>query len=325
MRRAPLLRNALLAVMALWAALSLASVPPLDDPAAPERLSGPLLALAAAGIALYAIAVVRYLRLSRRRDTLLPLRMAAASALLAEAMLAIAVARNWHATWWEWHLLMLAAFVLIAWTAHREWHEERFSDLYLDHTGKGTREISVLFADLEGYTRFAECHEPREVSAMLNAYFEVAIPPIVERYGGDVDRLIGDAVMVVFNRNGTQPDHALRAASAALAIQMETSRLADQHPGWPRFRVGVNSGEATIAVLGAAGARTQTAIGDTVNVAARLEGRAPVGGVAVGEDTARRLPGGCTVLIGEVQVKGREEPIEVHQLLHVLDDVAPSR
>ena len=160
---------------------------------------------------------------------------------------------------------------------------------------------------------------------MLNAYFEVAIPPIVERYGGDVDRLIGDAVMVVFNRNGTQPDHALRAASAALAIQMETSRLADQHPGWPRFRVGVNSGEATIAVLGAAGARTQTAIGDTVNVAARLEGRAPVGGVAVGEDTARRLPGGCTVLIGEVQVKGREEPIEVHQLLHVLDDVAPSR
>jgi adenylate cyclase len=94
---------------------------------------------------------------------------------------------------------MLVGFALVAWTAQRQWHEERFSDLYLDETASGAREISVLFADLEGVTRFSARRDPREVSEMLNTYFEVAIPPVVERHGGDVDRLSGDALMATFN------------------------------------------------------------------------------------------------------------------------------
>ncbi len=98
-------------------------------------------------------------------------------------MVAVAVGRNWHASWWEWHALMLAAFALVAWSVHRQWHEERFSDLYLEDTMAGDREISVLFADLAGFTGFSERHSPREVTRMLNEYFHVAIPPLVREQG----------------------------------------------------------------------------------------------------------------------------------------------
>jgi class 3 adenylate cyclase len=101
----------------------------------------------------------------------------------------------------------------------------------------------------------------------------------VKRFGGQVDRIVGDALMATFNVRGDQPDHALRAAQAALAIQKITGEIAHRHPGWPRFRVGVNTGEAAVGLLGTAGGRTFTAIGDAVNLAARLEGAAPVGGV----------------------------------------------
>ena len=317
MRHGRLLRATLLGAMAAWATFSLASLPPLDDPTAPERASGPLVVLAVVGVALYGVAVVRYLRLMRRRPSAMLAGMTAAFALLAEAMIAVAFARNWHATWWEWHLLMLAAFGLVTWAAHREWHEERFSDLYLDDTADGTREISVLFADLEGFTSFSERHGPSEVSAMLNTYFERIIPPVVRRHGGDVDRIIGDAVMATFNRRGDQPDHALRAARAALAVQEATEQVVRDHPEWPRFRVGVNTGVVAMVVLGTAGARTHTAIGDTVNLAARLEGEAPVGGVAIGPQTARSLPTARTEPLGLVHVKGKDEPVEAHRLLGV--------
>ncbi len=103
--------------------------------------------------------------------------------------------------------------------ARREWREERFSDLYLEDTVAGKREVSVVFADLAGFTAFSEQRDPREVSSMLNAYFEAAIPPVVEGEGGEIDRVMGDAIMASFNRRGDQEDHPGRAARAALAIR----------------------------------------------------------------------------------------------------------
>jgi adenylate cyclase len=315
MRHSRLLQGALLVVMAVWGALSLAGVPPLDDPAAPERASGPLVVLAILGVSLYAIAVVRYLALYRRRPAGMLVGMVAAFALLGEAMVAVAFSRNWHATWWEWHLLMLCAFGLVAVSAQRQWHEERFSDLYLDETSAGSRDVSVVFADLAGFTSFSEAHEPQEVTAMLNEYFEKVIPPVVQRHGGNIDRIIGDALMVTFNTRGDQPDHPERAARAALAIQESTERSVAEHPGWPRFRVGVNTGEAAVGVIGTAGGRTHTVIGDAVNLASRLEGKAPVGGVAIGAETARRLPHARTEPLGMVELKGKAEPVEAHRLI----------
>jgi class 3 adenylate cyclase len=315
MRRSGAIRGLLLASMAAWAAVSLTGIAPLDGPGAPERASGPLTALAVAGVALYAIAVARYLALLRRRHSQMLLGMVAAFTLLAEAMVAVAIGRNWHASWWEWHALMLAAFALVAWSAHRQWHEERFSDLYLEDTAAGDREMSVLFADLAGFTGFAERHTAREVTEMLNEYFQVAIPPLVREQGGEIDRIIGDALMATFNRRGDESDHALRAARAALAIQDATAEIAARHPDWPRFRVGVNSGRAVVGVVGASGGRTHTAIGDTVNVAARLESHAPVGSVVVGPETAKRLPHAELRELGALTVKGRSEPVLARELV----------
>jgi class 3 adenylate cyclase len=320
MRHARLLQTSLLAVMAAWGAVSLASVAPLDDPTPIERASGGLVIPAAIAVALYAIASVRYLQLYRKRPTAIPLAIVTAFALLAEATIAVAWARNWHASWWEWHLLMLLAFGAIAWSAQREESGERFSDLYLDETAAGTREVTVLFADLEGYTSYSERHQPRDVSQMLNAYFEVAIPPIVRKHGGEIDRLIGDAIMATFNTRGDQPDHAVRAARAALDLQEAARELHESNPRWPRFRVGINTGEAMVGVVGAGGGRSYTVIGDTVNLASRLEGAAPVGGVALGAGTLRGLPGARVRSLGPVKVKGKAEPVDAF-VLESIDDL----
>jgi adenylate cyclase len=313
-QRAGLLRGGLIGLMALWAAVSLLSVPPLDDPTPVERASGALVAPAAVAVLLYGLAAARYLGMVLRSGSAILLGVTSAWVLLAEASVAVAFARNWHATWWEWHLLMLAAFGAIAVAARREDPEERFSDLYLDHTAAGKRDVSVLFADLAGFTSFSEGRDPHEVSEMLNAYFEVAIPPIVREYGGEIDRLIGDAIMATWGTRGDQPDHAELAVGAAAALQGETARIADEHPDWPRFRAAVNSGEALVGVVGAESGRSYTVIGDTVNVAARLETRAPTGGVVVGGGTLRAVPGLRATSLGEVEVKGKSERVDAYLL-----------
>ena len=88
--------------------------------------------------------------------------------------------------------------------------------------------------------------------------------------------------MATFNTRGDQPDHAERAARAALDAPARDRRGRPSTPDWPRFRIGVNTGEALVGVLGAGEGRSYTVIGDTVNVAARLQAPAPVGGVAIG-------------------------------------------
>ncbi|MEO8329615.1 MAG: adenylate/guanylate cyclase domain-containing protein, partial [Candidatus Nanopelagicales bacterium] len=263
---------ALVVAMVSWGVVSIAAIGPFEHAHGVEEASAPLVVLSAFGFVLYAIAVVRYLRLPRLSTSTLTLAMAAAFTLLAEAEVAIAWGRNWHASWWEWHLLMLGAFVLIAVAAHRSWREERWVGLYLEDTASSEQEISVLFADIQGFTRFSEQHEPQQVTAMLNSYFTSAIPPVVQRFGGHIDRIVGDAIMVTFNVKGDQPDHARQAVGAALAIQESTAEVARVHPDWPRFRAGVNTGTAAVGVLGVGGGRTYTVIGDVVNVAARLEG-----------------------------------------------------
>jgi adenylate cyclase len=314
------LRMILLAAMALWAAASLAQFPPLHREGVPEQADGILAVIAVPAIVLYGLSAVRYLQLWRQRPSLMLLSMMSAFVLLAEAMIAIVFARNWALSWWEWHLLLLVAFGFVAAGARIQWHEERFADLYLDDTLAGDREISVLFADLQGFTSFSENHRPAEVTEMLNAYFEVAVPPIVGQFGGDVERIIGDALMVTFNKRGDQPDHPTRAAAAGLALQQSTARLKEAHPEWPRFRVGINSGPVSLSVLGTEGARTHTVIGDIVNVASRLEGIAPGGQVAIGPGTKALLPDAETESLGLLHLKGKAEPLEAFRLIALRRD-----
>ena len=314
MRLSMPLLGALLTVIAAWAAFSLAHLRPLAHPLTSEELDGWQISLAGLGVAVYAAAAAGYFRLYLRRRERFLVVVTLAFALLAEAMLVIAWARNWRASWWEWHVLMLGAFATIALAARAEWHEERWSALYLERTFAGTREVSVLFADLKGFTSFSERTDTANVAEMLNAYFGRLVP-VLEEAGGEVHQIVGDELMVIFNKDGDQPEHARLAGRAALVLHEEAERIAHDHPAWPRFRAGINSGQVFAGVVGGRrGHRKHAVVGDTVNLAARLQAQAPVGAVVVGGDTARRLPGATLERLPDLEVKGKQAPVEAYIL-----------
>ena len=377
-----------------WAAVSLAGLPPLNGPPPGTETTGLLDALAAVAIALFVFAAWRYLAIQRERGDLLSLAVAVAFVLLAEATLAVVVSRNWHLSWWEWHVLMLAAFVAIALGARDEYRRSRsltgaFGGLYSRATlaridrwharaiaavadaearNEGTarvledlrregasdeevallsetatelrrldslfrpylptgvadvlrrdpgvarlggveREVSVLFADLAGFTTFGERNRPAEVIAMLNRYW-AAVVPAIDAAGGVVEYFAGDGVLAIFNASGDQPDHATRAVQAGLAIVRAARPVAEANPGGPVFRVGVNSGRAVVGNVGAEGRRSFTAIGDTTNVAARLLAAGEPGQVVASDSTWRALQGGGEGQpLGPLRVKGKREPV----------------
>jgi adenylate cyclase len=306
----------LLTLMIVWAIVSLAELPPLDTPVPDEALPTWQLVLVVFGILGYGIGTWGYVRLYRRRGAPIVLAFAVAFALLGVTLIVVAFAINWRVSWWEWHVLMLVAFGMMAVAARREWHEERFSALYLEQTLEGTAEASILFADLESFTPYSERTESGEVRRMLDGYFSRLIP-LMRELGGDVHQLIGDAVMVVFNKHGDQPDHPRLAARAALAFQEAAAEIAAANPDWPRFRVGVNSGEIASGIVGDRGHRKHDVIGDTVNLAARLESHAPVGGVLIGGGTRAHLPEEAVVEeLPPMHIKGKAEPVTAYVLHH---------
>src|SRR5919197_700673 len=391
-RREGWIRLGLLLVLAGWAAWSLTSSPPLDSPLPPSDATGPLVGLAIAGSGLYAFAAWRYYVLYRRRPSFLLVAVIVAWILLTEALIAIAFANNWHATWWEWHVLMSAAFLLVAASVRREYRRggsiaEALGGLYLEHTiarvdeayahalaelsegredartvaerfalpadqiplleraaaqlrdvdrlyrpyvptglaerlredpsaaalGGVEREVSVLFADLKGFTSFSEHAAPTDVIAMLNAYWAVTVPVVVREHGGLIERFAGDAVMVIFNAADDQPQHARQAVDAALGMLRAAEAARQGRPDWPRFRAGVNTGTAIVGNVGTEEQRSFSAIGDTTNVAARLQGAAAPGEVVVSRATADALPGDPlleTETLGPLGLKGKREPVE---------------
>jgi class 3 adenylate cyclase len=185
-----------------------------------------------------------------------------------------------------------------------------------DQAGLGGEvlEVTVLMADLRGFTSFSERHRPHEVVAMLNSYYGVVVPVLLEA-GGTVVQFVGDEVMALFNAPTRQPDHALRAARAALNLQEAVATLTGANTDWPRFGVGVNTGPALVGNIGAQQMRNFTAIGDTTNLAARLQGLAEPGQVVVGERTRDQLGSQARVTAREpVRVKGKREPVPAYVL-----------
>ena len=149
----------------------------------------------------------------------------------------LSLATSWQLSWWEWHGLMVVGFLAIGGAAWREWNEERFSALYLDETLRGHKEVTVLFADLAGFTPFTEAHGSAEVHSMLVTYFGRLAPMIRDEFDGEVAEFVGDQIFAVFNKAGDQPDHAVRAARAGLALQRAAAEIRDAgHPDWPHFR-----------------------------------------------------------------------------------------
>ena len=402
LRHAHGLRFALLVLIIGWAVASLARLPPLTSEVPPAEVAPPLRSLALVAVALYAFAAWHFLRLLRARARPLLLAIVVALVLLAEAMVTVVFSRDWHLSWWEWHLLMAMAFGAVAWGARVEyrrqgsltgafgglylqgtlervsrWHADALSDLadaqrtegsrenvlrrlrmdgastdevalldraaselhrldelfrpYLPeqfaaraltdpgraHVGSGEeREVTVLFADLSGFTSFSESHRPADVVELLNAVWG-AVVPVLAAEDALIENFTGDGLLALFNALGDQPDHAERAGRAAIAIRDAVDALAGStdHPATPRLHVGINTGPAFVGSVGAAGRRAFSAIGDTTNLGARLLAVAGAGEFVAGEATRARLgPTFLAVALDPVRVKGKQEPVRAWRL-----------
>jgi class 3 adenylate cyclase/tetratricopeptide (TPR) repeat protein len=185
------------------------------------------------------------------------------------------------------------------------------------------RLVSVLFADLVGFTALSERRDPEEVRELLSRYFE-RCRTIIERYGGTVEKFIGDAVMAVWGTPVAREDDAERAARAALALVQRVAVLGDE-VGMPelRLRAGVLTGNAAVEV-GAEG--EGMVLGDTVNTASRLQSIAQPGTVLV-DDTTRRASEAAIAYedAGTHAVKGREQPVRAWVALRVVAGAGGAR
>jgi len=401
LRRARAMRLAVLAIMGAWGVASLLRLPPLDSEMAAVEVGQPLRLVALVAVALYAFAAWHFVRLSLGRRRPLLVAIVVALVLLAEAMVTVVFSRDWHVSWWEWHLLMAVAFGTVAVAARIEyqregsltgafgglylastlerldrWHADALSDLASARTGREPtarvlrrlrldgatteelslldrasqelqrvdalfrpylpeqfaararrdpsaarvgsgeeREVTVLFADLSGFTSYSERHEPTEVVDLLNSVWTAAVP-IVSGEGGLIENFTGDGLLALFNAVGDQPDHAARAVRVALGIRDAVDRLDPDRPeATPRFHIGINSGPAFVGTVGAAGRRTFSAIGDTTNLGSRLLGAAGSGEIVVGEGTWRLLGDGARgEAIPALRVKGKREPVRAWRL-----------
>jgi class 3 adenylate cyclase len=521
----PVLRGLVAVALGVWLIASLVKAPPLARPISPEEVHSRLLAAMSVGAAFYLYAAARYALVYRRRPSVMLISVITAFVLLGEAMVSAAYGRNWHASWWEWHILMALGFAFVAYSAVVQWGREGsphslFGGIALERTLRSIQEeygaalealvaamesgdpadaaaarvadrfelterqrdvlvrsaaalaserdqirrqgalvaigneasvirdeeqflsrvvkvaassfagdevrialderlapsevveardgsrrrlmlpltvkgkpagaveivrerefaerdralfasfasqlsialentrlyrqldglfhsylspdvatslladpaqaslggavvdVTVMMADLGGFTPFSERTAPPDVVAMLNTYFGLVVPVILDE-GGTVSQFIGDAIMAIFNAPVRQTDHALRAARAALRALQVTDAAAQA--GWPRFRIGINTGPALVGNIGAEQMRQYTAIGDAVNLAARLEASGTIGQVVVSGTTLALLGAAAEVeSLGELQLKGKAEPVPAYRLLRLRDEAASS-
>ena len=191
--------------------------------------------------------------------------------------------------------------------------------------GGQSQTMTVLFSDIRNFTTISERLNAKEVVEMLNTYFERACAPLLAE-GGSIDKFIGDAIMVEFGSPLPLEDHALRAVRAAIAL----GAVAEDFSSWmerrfpdrnlPKFAVGIglHSGEAVIGNIGSPTRMEFTAIGDTVNLASRLEGMTKEIGCAILASEATIESAGESVGCGRsevIKVKGRDEAVRVFEVL----------
>ncbi len=193
--------------------------------------------------------------------------------------------------------------------------------------GGQTQSVTVLFSDIRNFTTISERLEAKEVVEMLNTYFERACAPLLAA-GGSIDKFIGDAIMVEFGSPLPVQDHALRGIKAAIALR----KVAEEFSVWmntrfpdrnlPKFAVGIglHSGEAVIGNIGSPTRMEFTAIGDTVNLASRLEGMTKEIGCVILASKSTIDAAGAVVNWGrssEIKVKGRDEAVRVFEVLGI--------
>jgi adenylate cyclase len=182
-------------------------------------------------------------------------------------------------------------------------------------------ETTVLFADLEGFTQLSETMPPQTLIGLLNDYF-TPMTQIIMSHRGTLDKYIGDALMALWGAPVPLPDHALQACWAALEMQQTMTELQEdwRTQGLPPLvaRLGLHTGSVVAGNVGSRDRFNYTVLGDTVNLASRLEGVNKVYGtrILLSEETSQRVKD--RLLLREldlVQVKGRAQPVRVYELL----------
>ncbi len=189
------------------------------------------------------------------------------------------------------------------------------------HLGGERREVTIMFADLSGFTAMSTRLPPEELMTLTNSYHALMVEA-VEAVGGYVNQFVGDAVMAVFGAPVPDPDHAASAARAALRVVasvMQAKADADKCgvPGYA-VKIGLNSGPAVVGNVGAPKRYNYTAVGETVNIAARLEGVPEDYGcrIVVGPNTAAAIDDRFVLCeLDWIKVKGKDTAFSVYQLI----------
>lgn len=188
--------------------------------------------------------------------------------------------------------------------------------------GGAQQTITVLFADIRGFTSLAEMLQPDQLVDVLNGYLTVAAQAVLA-YEGTISRYAGDLIMAIFNAPLPQPDHTLRAVRAACKLRQELNKYHNELPEQQRkeFGIGIVTGEAVVGNIGARDWLNYTAIGDMVNLAQRLEEMAPGGEILIDHRTREAL--GTAVQVedrGVTPIRGRSESVAVYALLCMAEE-----
>ena len=203
---------------------------------------------------------------------------------------------------------------------------EKLAVLETQRATEQRKQVTVLFADVSGFTAMSETMDPEEVHDIMNALW-ARLDSAITAHGGTIDKHMGDAVMGLFGAPTAREDDPERAVLAALAMQKEVADFNasddwEDYGGWnartppPRIsvRVGVHTGPVSLGTVGTTG--EYTAMGDTVNLARRLQEAAPVGKVIISHDTYRHVQGVFNVQpLKPVSVKGKSDPIPIYVVL----------
>lgn len=191
-----------------------------------------------------------------------------------------------------------------------------------------SRELTVLFCDVRGFTTISEGLDPNALREYINIYL-TAMSEDIRGNRGTLDKYIGDAVMAFWGAPVALPDHASRAVASALKMQATAKALNKDFVArnWPPLKIGVglNTGEMRVGDMGSKIRRAYTVMGDAVNLASRLEGITKVygAGVAVGEATKLAAPEFAYRELDRVRVKGKNEPVPIFEPLGLESELAP--
>lgn len=189
--------------------------------------------------------------------------------------------------------------------------------------GGERKEISVLFVDIRGFTPLSERVEPEKVVEILNEYLTLTSESIF-KFGGTLDKFIGDATMAIFNVPLPLENHPLKAVKTAFQMKKGSEelkkKLEEKFGISVDFGIGINTGYAVVGNIGGKTRMDYTAIGDTVNTAARLESNAKKGQILLSESTYERVKDKVKVKeLGEIKVKGKNKMIRVYELQDICD------